>query len=213
MSNSFATPWIVAFSGASMDCRLLCPWDFPGKNTGVGCHFLLQEIFPIQGLKLQNLRKTKQNTQGLNPHLLHWQVDSLPPGKPLMRCYSHCKVLSLLTGLLGWPDSLHGKRMKDGRIWCVWQQFHSLWLSFFLCSRSFSLRFWSPLWWHSEFICLIFASLFLSFLPCFLPPHFWTYLLRELETRDLLLKNEKYFPCTPGIYTLSRESLISDSSH
>ena len=22
--------------------RLFCPWDFPGKNTGVGCHFLLQ---------------------------------------------------------------------------------------------------------------------------------------------------------------------------
>ena len=22
--------------------RLLCPWDFPGKSTGVGCHFLLQ---------------------------------------------------------------------------------------------------------------------------------------------------------------------------
>ena len=53
--------------------RLLCPWDSPGKNTGVGCHFLLQEIFPIQGL---------------NPclfSLLHWQADSLPlapPGKP-----------------------------------------------------------------------------------------------------------------------------------
>ena len=47
-----------------MDCsppRLLCPWDFPGKTTGVGCHFLLQGIFP---------------TQGSNPHLLHWQVDS-----------------------------------------------------------------------------------------------------------------------------------------
>ena len=29
--------------------RLLCPWNFPGKNTGVGCHFLLQEVFPIQG--------------------------------------------------------------------------------------------------------------------------------------------------------------------
>ena len=28
--------------------RLLCPWDPPGKNTGVGCHFLLQGIFPIQ---------------------------------------------------------------------------------------------------------------------------------------------------------------------
>ena len=29
--------------------RLLCPWDSPGKNTGVGCHALLQGIFPIQG--------------------------------------------------------------------------------------------------------------------------------------------------------------------
>ena len=28
--------------------RLLCPWDFPGKSTGVGCHFLLQGIFPNQ---------------------------------------------------------------------------------------------------------------------------------------------------------------------
>ena len=28
--------------------RFLHPWDFPGKNTGVGCHFLLQ-IFPTQG--------------------------------------------------------------------------------------------------------------------------------------------------------------------
>ena len=41
--------------------RLLCPWDFSGKNAGVGCR-LLQGIFP---------------TQGWNPHLLLWQVDSL----------------------------------------------------------------------------------------------------------------------------------------
>ena len=27
---------------------LICPWNFPGKNTGVGCHFLLQGIFPTQ---------------------------------------------------------------------------------------------------------------------------------------------------------------------
>ena len=35
----------------SMDCkpiRLLHPWDFPGKSAGVGCHFLLQGIFPTQ---------------------------------------------------------------------------------------------------------------------------------------------------------------------
>ena len=43
--------------------KLLCPWDFPGKNTGVGCHFLLQGILL---------------TQGLNLRLLHWQADSLP---------------------------------------------------------------------------------------------------------------------------------------
>ena len=43
MSDSLATPWTVA--------RLLRPWDSPGKNTGVGCYFLLQRIFPTQGLK------------------------------------------------------------------------------------------------------------------------------------------------------------------
>ena len=55
--------------------RLLCPLDSPGKNSGVGCHFLLQGIFPIQGS---------------NPclrHLLHWQADSYttdPAGEPWM---------------------------------------------------------------------------------------------------------------------------------
>ena len=44
--------------------RLLCPWGFPGKSTGVGCHFLLQGIFP---------------TRGWNPCLLHQQADSEPP--------------------------------------------------------------------------------------------------------------------------------------
>ena len=40
-SNSFATPLTVAD-------RALCPWDFPGKKKGAGCHFLLQGIFPTQ---------------------------------------------------------------------------------------------------------------------------------------------------------------------
>ena len=34
-----------------VDCSL-CPWDSLGKNTGVGCHFLLQGIFPTQGSNL-----------------------------------------------------------------------------------------------------------------------------------------------------------------
>ena len=31
---------------------LLCPWDFPGKNTRVGWYFLFQGIFPTQGWNL-----------------------------------------------------------------------------------------------------------------------------------------------------------------
>ena len=31
---------------------LLCPWNSPGKNTGVGCHSFLQGIFPTQGSNL-----------------------------------------------------------------------------------------------------------------------------------------------------------------
>ena len=45
----FMTTW-------TMPARFLCPWDSPGKNTGVGCHALLQGIFL---------------TQGSNPGLMH----------------------------------------------------------------------------------------------------------------------------------------------
>ena len=31
--------------------RLLCPWDSPGKNTGLGCHFLLQGNLPDTGIE------------------------------------------------------------------------------------------------------------------------------------------------------------------
>ena len=45
--------------------RLLCPWNFPGKNTGVSCHFLLQGIILTQGTNLSLL-------------LGHLDTDSLP---------------------------------------------------------------------------------------------------------------------------------------
>ena len=53
----FTTPWTA---------RLLYPWKFLSKTTGMSCHFLFQGIFL---------------TQWSNPcllHLLHWQADSLP---------------------------------------------------------------------------------------------------------------------------------------
>ena len=36
-------------SKVTQPTRLHPPWDSPGKSTGVGCHFLLQGIFPTQG--------------------------------------------------------------------------------------------------------------------------------------------------------------------
>ena len=66
MSNDWweGSRWEQHESEVTQSCRILCdpmdcslnsgqappPWDFPGKNTGVGCHFLLQEIFLTQGL-------------------------------------------------------------------------------------------------------------------------------------------------------------------
>uniref|UniRef100_A0AAA9T0R6 COP9 signalosome complex subunit 5 n=1 Tax=Bos taurus TaxID=9913 RepID=A0AAA9T0R6_BOVIN len=43
--------WVNTLSSSSLltPTRLLCPWDSPGKNTGVGCQALLQGIFPTQG--------------------------------------------------------------------------------------------------------------------------------------------------------------------
>ena len=41
---TLATPWTVS-------TRLLGPWDFPGMNTGVGCHFLLQGDLPDPGIE------------------------------------------------------------------------------------------------------------------------------------------------------------------
>ena len=35
--------------------RLLCLWNSPGKNTGVGCHSLLQGIFPELGIQPRSL--------------------------------------------------------------------------------------------------------------------------------------------------------------
>ena len=52
--------------------RFLCPWNFPGKNTGVGCHFLLQGIVLTQGLNpgLPHCRKTLYNLRHQRSSLL-----------------------------------------------------------------------------------------------------------------------------------------------
>ena len=70
----FATLWTVARQAPLF-------MGFPGKNTGVGCHVLLQGLFSIQGLNQRLL------------HFLHWQADSLQPshlGIPVEPCVCVC---------------------------------------------------------------------------------------------------------------------------
>ena len=82
---------------------LLCPWDFPGKSTGVGCHFLLQGIFP---------------TQGSNPGLLHC--------RQILYHLSHQgnpSVHSRWQRTLETPFQLNPiiiNKFRDGSIWVKW---------------------------------------------------------------------------------------------
>ena len=67
--------------------------DSRGKNTGVDCHALLQEIFPTQG------------SHSCLSCFLHWQLDSLPlvlPGKP----HIHRKALNSLTWDVWFPGKV-----------------------------------------------------------------------------------------------------------
>ena len=57
-----ATPWTVAHQ-APLPSRFLCPWSFQGKNTGVGCYFLLQGIFLITGLKSNHAKLHDEEEQ------------------------------------------------------------------------------------------------------------------------------------------------------
>ena len=61
-----------------LSARLLCPWDFPSKNTGMSCHFLFQGVF---------------QTQELNPCLLPWLGVSLLLKHPVCVCLCVCLCL------------------------------------------------------------------------------------------------------------------------
>ena len=77
--------------------RLLCPRASPGKNTGVGCHALLQEIFPTQGSNLCLLR------------LLRWQAGSLSlalPGKPHSDLYAGFIYFKMVSNHCCQPQSI-----------------------------------------------------------------------------------------------------------
>ena len=63
--------------------RLLCPWTFPGKSTGMGCHFLLQGIFSSQGSKLRLLH-CRQTLYRLSHCQASVQFSSVPQSCPTL---------------------------------------------------------------------------------------------------------------------------------
>ena len=97
--SCFSPVWLCA-TLRTVACRLLCPWDSPGKNTGVDSHSLLQGIFLTQGWNQCLLC------------LLHWQEGSLPlapSGKlDIMKYYTVTKRNSVLINATTWmkPDNI-----------------------------------------------------------------------------------------------------------
>ena len=71
---------ILLWPHGLQSARLICPWDFPGKNTGVGSHLLLQGILPTQGLN-----------ESLFPMSAWGFFTTEPPGKPRHKTYPTTK--------------------------------------------------------------------------------------------------------------------------
>ena len=86
--------------------RLLCPWDSPGRNTGVGCHSLLQGIFLTclnRILDKQSMKAAVPNLQGLMPDDLRWSRG------PNNRNNVHSKCDALESSQNHPPCRVHGK--------------------------------------------------------------------------------------------------------
>ena len=66
--------------------RLLCPWNLPGKNSGVGCHFLLQGIFPDPEIEPASLA---------SPALAERFFTTAPPGNLIYHSAGH-RILFVL---------------------------------------------------------------------------------------------------------------------
>ena len=113
----FVTSWTVAHQAP------LSMGFFPGKNTGVDCHFLLQGTFP---------------TQESSPcllHILHWQADSLP-----MSHLVSPRLLLKKTRHLKLRDFIFFCVWKDAGIWAHWNHSFDMHLCYWSLPCAFSSR-------------------------------------------------------------------------
>ena len=102
---------------------LLHPWDSPGKNTGVGYHFLLQGIFPTQGSNpnLPHCRQTRQE----HAHSAHGPQRFLSI-KAALSCWVHVWRGACDLGLPLMAQSEHGQQTPMRQESRMWTFFHLL---------------------------------------------------------------------------------------
>ena len=93
--SDFVALWTV-------ECQALLPMGFSTYNTWLGCHAVLQGMFPIQGSNLPLL------------HLLHWQVGFLPLAPPGKTNIIHESERGLVVSDCLWPHGLHSPWNSPG---------------------------------------------------------------------------------------------------
>ena len=91
--------------------RLLCPWDFPGNSTGVDCHFLLQGIFPTQGLN-PGLPHCRQTLNRLS-HQGSREVCFIPNSSPYSESWDNFPLESMWAGGNAHAYPVTGLRYSD----------------------------------------------------------------------------------------------------
>ena len=140
-----------------MDCspsRLLCPWGSPGKNTGVGCHDLLQGIFPTQSsnpLLFSSVQSLNHVRLFVTPWLAAYQaslsiiysrISNLHPST----WWCHPAISSSVVPFSSCPQSLPASESFPVSQLCAWgdQSTGVSALASFLPKKS---QGWSPLGW------------------------------------------------------------------
>ena len=156
--------------------RLLFPWDFPGKNTGVGCHALLQGVFLTQGSNQRLLS------------LLPWKPSSLPLAQP--------GKLSLTRDLQEIPNSLLKTEMRLPYHPAIPHGDAYIRMNTYVCTKTFTRMFIAALFMitHVPKVCSLLwsnmsAELLLLFSSYLYPP-----LLFLLYFRQSLQMYELYSP-------------------
>ena len=130
--------------------RLLSPWNFLGKSTGVGCHFLLQGL-PDPGIEPGS------------PVLQSDALPSEPPGKPVKR---------LINSALNWQNLMSKKQSKEWIPWWFSQDTLS-WKTSICRGQTSSLPFDNFLNVTGSYISYTLCRCLCVYLytPSYLPPH------------------------------------------